>query len=187
MTDDALKEHLFRYIASQGQDFSLPSGGITARMLSEHAVISGLPPQYLHAKHAGLLDRLKKVVSSPDEGFSDMLLRKIREAGMTNAECYHRAGIDRQLFSRILSDRHYRPGKRMVFALVMALKMDEEESRELIARAGYAFSRSDKFDLAIEFFIRAGFYDVMKINEYLHMLDLPRWAPNPSRKLSSRS
>lgn len=175
MTDDALREHLFRYIASQGQDFSLPSGGITTRMLSEHAVISSLHtlPQCLHAGHEGILDRLKKVVFSPDEGFSDMLLHKIREAGITNAECYHRAGIDRQLFSRILSDRHYRPGKRMVFALVIALKMDEDESREFIARAGYAFSRSDKFDLAIEFFIRAGFYDVMKINEYLGMLDLP--------------
>ena len=175
MTDDALKEHLVRYIASQGQDFSLPSGFVTTRKLSEHACVlcEHMFGHGLHAEDKGLLDRLKKAISSPDEGFSEMLLRKIREAGMTNAECYHRARIDRKLFSKILSDRHYRPAKKTALAFALALELDAEQTRELLARAGYALSPNDSFDLAVDFFIRAGMYDIMKINEYLKELDLP--------------
>ena len=176
MTDDALKEHLVRYIASQGQDFSLPSGFVVPRRLSMTAVggvCGGMLVQGLRAGQEGLLDRLKKAISSPDEGFSDMLLRKIREAGMTNAECYHRARIDRKLFSKILSDRHYRTAKKTVLAFALTLELDVEQTRELLARAGYAFSPNERFDLAVDFFIRAGMYDIMKINEYLHELDLP--------------
>ena len=80
MTDDALKEHLVRYIASLGQDFSLPSGFVVPRRLSRPAVVlcEHMFGQGLRAGQEGLLDRLKKAISSPDEGFSDMLLSKIR-------------------------------------------------------------------------------------------------------------
>lgn len=186
MTDDALKEHLVRYIASQGQDFSLPSGFVVPRRLSRPAVVlcEHMFGQGLRAGQEGLLDRLKKAISSPDEGFSDMLLRKIREAGMTNAECYHRAKIDRKLFSKILSDRHYRTAKKTVLAFALALELDVEQTRELLARAGYALSPNERFDLAVEFFIRAGLYDIMKINEYLKELDLPLFGYDPGRQLS---
>ena len=175
MTDDALKEHLFRYIASRGQDFSLPSGFVTTRKLSAHTVVlcEHMFGQGLHARQEDLLDRLRKAISSPDESFTDMLLRKIRESGMTNAECYRRAGIDRKLFSKIQSDRHYRPAKKTALLFVLALELDADEARELLSRAGYALSGNDKFDLAIDFFIRAGLYDITKIDEYLLMLDLP--------------
>ncbi|WP_294445980.1 hypothetical protein [uncultured Mailhella sp.] len=186
MTDDALKEHLVRYIASRGQDFSLPSGFVATRGLSKPAVVlcEHVLWQGLHARQEGLLDRLKKAISSPDEGFSDLLLRKIREAGMTNAECYQRAYIDRKLFSKILSDRHYRPAKKTVLAFALALELDAEQARELLARAGYALSPNERFDLAVDFFIRAGMYDIMKINEYLKELDLPLIGSDSCRELS---
>ncbi len=106
-----------------------------------------------------------------DESFQEMLFRKIDESGMSDVECYNRAHIDRRMFSKIRCDRLYRPSKQTALAFAIALRLNLGETGELLGKAGYFMSFSNKSDVIVRYFIKHRCFNLDKINEVLYYYD----------------
>ena len=120
-------------------------------------------------KAASLEDMLKQA----DAGFTETLLKLIDQTGKKDSEIYKKALLTKQHFSKIRNNPNYKPTKPTAVALALALELDLDAAKDLIGRAGYALSNSNKFDLIIRYFIEQGNYNVAEINLALYEFDQP--------------
>ena len=112
-------------------------------------------------------DGLKEAVNELQDSFSVSLLKQIDVKGYTDVEVYKRAGLDRKMFSKLRSNDSYHPSKDTAIALCFAMRLSLEESEDLLAKAGYALSASDRRDVIIRYFLAKEICDLYKLNEAL--------------------
>ena len=121
---------------------------------------AGLPQPAMLSADTSLEDQLANIGVS----FHDKLFELIDEAHLDNKDVRKRANLDRKHFSKIQCDRNYHPKKKTVMALCIALQLDLEQSKDLLARADWAFSPSSKVDLIVQKAIIDKQYDIMQLN-----------------------
>ena len=114
---------------------------------------------------------LREYVRQMDKGFRERLFDLIDESGMTDVECYKKANVDKRTFSKIKSNKDYKPSKQTVIAFAISLRLDMDATQELLATAGFTLSESKVFDMIIMYFIYNGKYDIFEINEALFEFD----------------
>ena len=105
--------------------------------------------------------------------FQEYLLYMIETKNLTNADVYKRALISKQLFSKIKLNPNYHPDKKTAMRLCVGAKLNLDETKDLLARAGYALSPCDKMDVIFSFFIERGIYDMIDIDIALGEHGLP--------------
>jgi len=102
--------------------------------------------------------------------FVDKMLDYIDKKQLRDVAVYKAAQVDRRLFSKIVTDRNYKPAKDTCMALIFALHLNLEETNDLLSRAGYTLSHSSKRDVVLEYFIKEKVYNLNDINEILYRL-----------------
>lgn len=118
-----------------------------------------------------IAESLYEYLKQQDKGFREMLFDLIDERGMTDVECYKKANVDKRTFSKIKSNKDYRPSKQTIIAFAISLQLSLDQTQELLATVGFTLSRSSVFDKIILYFIHNENYDIFEINQALFEFD----------------
>lgn len=117
--------------------------------------------------------KLEERMRHLSDTFSQYLLYLIRDKQMDNAEVYKRAIVDKKTFSKIKNNPDYHPTKLTALCLCVGAKLNLDESKDLLARAGYALSPCDKTDIIFSYFIENGIFDMIELDIQLEEHGLP--------------
>lgn len=118
-------------------------------------------------------DALDERMQHMEDTFQQYLMYLIESKGMSNAEVYKGAIISKQLFSKIKLNKNYHPDKATAMRLCVGAKLNLDETKDLLARAGYALSPCDKRDIIFSFFIEQEVFDMIEIDIALEEYGLP--------------
>ena len=141
-----------------------------------HILLNSRYSEFLKAAMEGLSrgNSAESIMKTLDEvsekTFVDVLLERIAEKHVKDSEIYRAAHIDRRLFSKIISNRMYKPSKDTCILLCLAVQLSLSEAKDLLSRAGYTFTHSNKRDIIIEYFFKEKIYNIDSINEILYDL-----------------
>lgn len=116
------------------------------------------------ASGGDLMKAIRFLEQSINQTFVDKLLYYIKIKGVRDSKVYKAAQVDKRLFSKMVSDREYKPSKDTAIALALALELSLDEANDILSRAGYAFSHSNKRDVIIEYFFREKIYNLIDLN-----------------------
>lgn len=117
--------------------------------------------------------RLAERMAHMSDSFPEYLLYLIRKNGLDNADVYKRAIVDKKVFSKIKNNPDYHPKKLTALCLCVGAKLNIDETRDLLARAGYALSPCDKTDIIFSYFIEHRIYDMIELDIQLEEHGLP--------------
>lgn len=118
-------------------------------------------------------NKLEERMKHLSDTFSQYLLYLIQNKDMENAAVYKRAIVDKKIFSKIKNDIKYHPQKITALCLCIGAKLNLDESKDLLARAGYALSPCDKTDIIFSYFIENKIYDMIELDIQLEEHGLP--------------
>ena len=125
----------------------------------------------LKCARAAVGQSLREYLEEQDKSFRETLFELIDRSGMTDVECYKKANVDKRTFSKIKSNKSYKPSKQTAIAFAIALRLDLDETQALLATVGFTLSSSAVFDKIIKYFIINENYDIFEINEALFEFD----------------
>lgn len=111
---------------------------------------------------------LKDLVDNIGETFQQQLFRLIDERGRDDVSVYKGACKDKKLFHKIRKNVDYQPSKHTVYAFAISLQLSLDETKDLLATAGYAMSPSNKFDVIMRYFFERKIYDMYQIDCVLY-------------------
>ncbi|MBR6664988.1 MAG: macro domain-containing protein [Lachnospiraceae bacterium] len=120
-------------------------------------------------RESALDERLKHLTDT----FQEYLMYLIESKGLSNADVYKSAYLTKQLFSKIKLNPDYHPDKGTALRLCVGAQLNLDETKDLLARAGYALSPCDKRDVIFSFFIEQEIYDMLDIDIALEEYGLP--------------
>lgn len=121
--------------------------------------------------------RIQERLKHLSDTFQEYLFYLIGEKGLTNADVYKRAIVDKKVFSKIKNNTDYHPQKRTALCLCIGAKLNLDEAKDLLARAGYALSPCDKTDIIFSYFIENGIYNMIELDIQLEEHGLPCLIP----------
>ena len=158
--------------------YNIASEAATADESAPPALMAGIPdkevleaPKAYYKASAPSAPNTALNYADQDLSFAEMCEWWCARKHIPKGKFYMDSNITRATFSGMKQNPGRMPKKTTVLACVIGLKLDLDQAKDLLLRAGLAFSKHYMTDVLVEKYIREGIYDIDLINLELYEHD----------------
>ena len=185
-----LKDHFIPEISAYhdfSDDFSLSdeccidASSSTSRRKNENKEALLYPTLETECKAVGAASSLRDISDEASTfikkhrkpgSFAHSLDGKRTEKGLSPAELYKRANIDRRQYSRFMGPEGRHPSMNTVISFALALELKRQDFDELLQTAGYALNNTSSRDVCIMYCLEKCIYSIDDVNALLFAIGL---------------
>ncbi|MGM9858650.1 MAG: hypothetical protein ACI311_05335 [Bacilli bacterium] len=121
---------------------------------------------------------LENIIEDATDSWQKTVFKIIDRKNFKDPDVYKRASISKQTFSKIRYNENYQPTKDTAIQMCIGLKLNLDDSLDLLAKAGYTLSLSIARDLVIRYCIEESIYNVFNINLILEEMSYKLFSIN---------
>ena len=110
---------------------------------------------------------LRDVLNNWGKDFKERINEIVDASGLSNKEIYMQADVSKKVYYDAINFMKCIPTKRILLALIFALKLSMTDAINLLARAEYMLKINDPTDVIVVDFLRKKIYDVDEVNDVL--------------------
>ena len=94
--------------------------------------------------------KIDDLLATSEKTFQETFFDLMKAKKLKPSDVYNSADLSRQLFSKMQCDVNYHPNKYTAIKLCLSLKLDIDQTMDLLSRAGFTLSPSSKPDLVVK-------------------------------------
>lgn len=133
----------------------------------------GFAPRSFEAEIKMPARSLDDCIKNLDKSFMELVFSFADAKGFTDVQVQRQSNLDKKTFSKLKCGNSKNPSKSTALALAIGLKLNIDDTKDLLSRAGFALSPCSRRDLIVQYFIEAGVYSIDEINVALFEHDEP--------------
>lgn len=119
-----------------------------------------------YSRYPEFKDEMNRIKENPN-AFKMLIYEELKRLNISESALAEKCHLSKQTLNKMINNYDYKPNSKYLFAIALGLEYDLTKASHLLSLFGYCFNPRETVDKIVYCCIKAGIFDIYKVNYIL--------------------